>query len=145
LRDSPAAVATYSTEVDEAASIAIRVSNERPARVVGHHEPRRGDGEGTIEQHLQFVFGQRLQDIDAARDNSAPLTSNDGFSVVAPMNVTSPCSTYGRNASCCALLKRWNFVDEQDRVPSRLRERGFGARDGVADVLDSRTAPPRAR
>ena len=34
------------------------------------------------------------------------MTSNDGFSVVAPMNVTSPCSTYGRNASCCALLKR---------------------------------------
>src|SRR5438552_3760381 len=42
----------------------------------------------------------------AARDSSAPITSNDGFSVVAPMNVMSPRSTNGRNASCCALLKR---------------------------------------
>src|SRR5271170_4653223 len=41
-----------------------------------------------------------------ARDSNALLTSNDGFSVVAPMKVTSPRSTKGRNASCCALLKR---------------------------------------
>jgi hypothetical protein len=41
-----------------------------------------------------------------ARDSSAELTSNDGFSVVAPMKVNSPDSTWGRKASCCALLKR---------------------------------------
>ena len=41
-----------------------------------------------------------------ARESSAPITSNDGFSVVAPMNVNRPDSTCGRNASCCALLKR---------------------------------------
>ena len=34
------------------------------------------------------------------------MTSNDGFSVVAPMKVTSPCSTNGRNASCWPLLNR---------------------------------------
>src|SRR3984893_1250770 len=34
------------------------------------------------------------------------MTSKEGFSVVAPMNVMCPASTYGRNASCCALLKR---------------------------------------
>ena len=42
----------------------------------------------------------------AARDSNALLTSNDGFSVVAPMKVSSPRSTKGRKASCCALLKR---------------------------------------
>jgi hypothetical protein len=41
-----------------------------------------------------------------ARESSAPITSKDGFSVVAPMKVRSPDSTCGRNASCCALLKR---------------------------------------
>ena len=41
-----------------------------------------------------------------ARDSSAPITSNEGFSVVAPMKVSSPSSTYGRKASCCALLNR---------------------------------------
>src|SRR3984893_79477 len=40
------------------------------------------------------------------RDNSGEITSNEGFSVVAPINVMCPASTYGRNASCCALLKR---------------------------------------
>src|SRR5438034_4231586 len=34
------------------------------------------------------------------------MSSNDGFSVVAPIKVSSPRSTNGRNASCCALLKR---------------------------------------
>ena len=48
-----------------------------------------------------------LRTYTAARDSNAPLTSNDGFSVVAPIKVTSPRSTNGRNASCCALLKRW--------------------------------------
>ncbi len=42
-----------------------------------------------------------------ARDSSAAFTSNDGFSVVAPMNVIVPFSTCGRKASCWALLKRW--------------------------------------
>ncbi len=42
-----------------------------------------------------------------ARESSAELTSNDGFSVVAPMKVKSPDSTCGRNASCWLLLKRW--------------------------------------
>ena len=41
------------------------------------------------------------------RDSSAPLISNDGFSVVAPMRMMLPFSTNGKNASCCALLKRW--------------------------------------
>ena len=38
------------------------------------------------------------------RDKSAPFTSNDGFSVVAPIRIILPFSTNGRNASCCALL-----------------------------------------
>jgi hypothetical protein len=41
------------------------------------------------------------------RESSAPLTSNAGFSVVAPISVTSPSSTAGSSASCWALLKRW--------------------------------------
>src|ERR1700676_1415628 len=40
------------------------------------------------------------------RDNSGEITSNEGFSVVAPINVMCPASTYGKNASCCALLNR---------------------------------------
>ena len=42
-----------------------------------------------------------------ARDSSAALSSNDGFSVVAPISVTEPSSMTGRNESCWARLKRW--------------------------------------
>ena len=35
------------------------------------------------------------------------MTSKDGFSVVEPKRMMSPFSTYGRNAPCWALLKRW--------------------------------------
>ncbi len=35
------------------------------------------------------------------------MTSKYGFSVVAPIRVTSPSSTAGNSASCWALLKRW--------------------------------------
>ena len=38
------------------------------------------------------------------RDSSAPTTSKEGFSVVAPINTTSPDSTAGKSASCCDLL-----------------------------------------
>ena len=40
------------------------------------------------------------------RERSAALTSNDGFSVVAPIKIILPFSTYGKKASCWALLKR---------------------------------------
>ncbi len=41
------------------------------------------------------------------RDSRGALTSKYGFSVVAPMRVSSPSSTWGRRASCWDLLKRW--------------------------------------
>jgi len=49
------------------------------------------------------------------------MTSNDGFSVVAPIKVTVPSSTCGRMASCCALLKRWiSSMKSTVRSPARL-------------------------
>ena len=40
------------------------------------------------------------------RDSRGPLTEKYGFSVVAPIRVSSPSSTDGSRASCCARLKR---------------------------------------
>ena len=42
-----------------------------------------------------------------ARERSAALSSNEGFSVVAPTSTTVPSSITGRKESCCARLKRW--------------------------------------
>ena len=59
------------------------------------------------------------------RDSSAALTSNDGFSVVAPSSVTVAFSTCGSTASCWPLLKRW--ISSMKRMvrlsPSRRRSR----------------------
>ena len=41
------------------------------------------------------------------RERSGEMTSKEGFSVVAPIRVMRPDSTWGRKASCWALLKRW--------------------------------------
>ena len=35
------------------------------------------------------------------------MTSKEGFSVVAPMSVTTPCSTAPSSESCCDFEKRW--------------------------------------
>ena len=51
-------------------------------------------------------------------ERSAALISKDGFSVVAPIRRMLPFSTNGRNASCCALLKRWiSSTNTTVRIP----------------------------
>ena len=42
-----------------------------------------------------------------ARDSIGAISSNDGFSVVAPTSTMVPSSITGRKLSCCARLKRW--------------------------------------
>ena len=57
-----------------------------------------------------------------ARESSGALTSNDGFSVVAPTRITVPASTCGSSASCWALLKRWiSSMNSSVRSPRRSR------------------------
>ncbi len=54
------------------------------------------------------------------RDRSAALTSNEGFSVVAPIKAIVPSSTAGSSASCWALLNRWiSSMNRTVRPPLR--------------------------
>ena len=68
------------------------------------------------------------------RDSRAELTSNDGFSVVAPISVTVPFSTCGSTASCWFLLKRW--ISSMNRIVRRVRQLA-GEVDGLAQVGDA--------
>ena len=45
----------------------------------------------------------------------------DGFSVVAPIRTNLPLSTWGRNKSCCFLLKRW--ISSINRIDGTFRRR----------------------
>ena len=59
-----------------------------------------------------------------ARDSSGALSSNDGFSVVAPTSTMVPSSITGRNESCCARLKRWiSSTNSSVPCPSSRRRR----------------------
>ena len=87
-------------------------------------------------QHLDDVrHSERAQHVDADSDNNALMTSKEGFSVVAPMNVSVPSSTYGRKVSCCALLKRCTSSKQHGAAPASARTsaRTF---NGFADILD---------
>jgi len=55
----------------------------------------------------RFSSESSLRTNTRQRERRGPITSKDGFSVVAPMRTMSPFSTWGRSLSCWALLKRW--------------------------------------
>ncbi len=75
------------------------------------------------------------------RDSSAALSSKEGFSVVAPMSSTSPRSTKGRKASCCALLKRWiSSTNSSVRSPVRARRSRASLITARTSLTPERTA-----
>ena len=87
-----------------------------------------------------------------ARDSSAAFTSNDGFSVVAPISMTVPASTCGSSASCCALLKRWisstNSTVRSPRWSRRVAASATASRSSLTPAMhrrqrhEARAAPP---
>ena len=68
--------------------------------------PRSRSASALSSSSASSLTFKALSTYTRARDSSAPMISNEGFSVVAPMNVSVPSSTCGKNASCWALLKR---------------------------------------
>jgi hypothetical protein len=59
-----------------------------------------------------------------ARDRSGALSSNDGFSVVAPTSTIVPFSITGKKLSCWARLKRWiSSTKRRVPCPTSRRER----------------------
>ena len=88
-------------------------------------------------QHV-LVARARAARRPAQRESSAELTSKYGFSVVAPISVTSPSSTAGSSASCWALLKRW--ISSRKKIVALAARARAGARRAR-----SPRAPPRAR
>jgi hypothetical protein len=55
---------------------------------------------GTLQQGLQVIVVEAAQYKDLGTRQSAPISSKEGFSVVAPTRITVPSSTTGRKASC---------------------------------------------
>ena len=92
-----------STDGAEPAQPALGIRRARARRMVTSRSPRRAGA------------ARRPGSATAAR----ALTSNDGFSVVAPTRMMVPFSTWGRKASCWAWLKRW--ISSTKRIVRRPR------------------------
>ena len=54
------------------------------------------------------------------RESSAPFSSKDGFSVVAPTRMMVPSSTTGQKGILLGLVEAVDFVDEQQRTAPLL-------------------------
>ena len=125
------------------ARIAVRKPRDRAA---ARRRPLRGSrGRGRARHRSAPSAGSRRSPSSSSgfrtntfdRDSSAAFTSNDGFSVVAPISTMSPLSTRGRNASCCALLKRWiSSTNTMVRLPV-MRRRCSAVGHDVLDFLDA--------
>jgi hypothetical protein len=112
---------------------AIRTSTARASASSGSFSAL--DLLGAGEQFLDRRGVERLETPARGPATTArALSSNDGFSVVAPTSTTVPSSITGRNESCCARLKRCTSSTNSS-VPAHLAP---GAR-GVERLLQSAT------
>jgi hypothetical protein len=62
-----------------------------------------------------------------ARDSSAALSSNEGFSVVAPTSTTCRLHHGAGKLSCCCAVEAMHLVDEQQRALPHLAPRPCAA------------------
>ncbi len=95
-----------------------------------------------IEQLAESSAVSGLSTYTRARDSSALFTSKDGFSVVAPMKISVPSSTYGRKVSCWDLLKRCTSSRNStvSRVPRKLRACSTTARMSLMPASTAESA-----
>ena len=69
------------------------------------------------------------------RDSKGPLTEKNGFSVVAPIRVSSPCLHRRQQGVLLRPVEAVHLVQEQDRPPPLLAQEGLGPVHGLAHVL----------
>ena len=100
--------------------------------------PRSRSSSARRDQIGQASSLSGFRTITRARDKNGEITSNDGFSVVAPISVKSPLSTCGRKASCCARFHRWiSSINNTVRLAASPA-RGARLSDRIAQIGDSR-------
>jgi len=66
---------------------------------------------------VDILLAERIQDEDTQRESKAELTSNEGFSVVAPMSVIVR-SRQPQQSILLSLVEWWILVDEEDGATS---------------------------
>src|ERR1700730_18389040 len=96
----------YADRASPFANEAMRINTSSLASNCSLPSPRSLSSSARRNSSAIKGVGSAAKMYTLVRDNNGEMTSKDGFSVVAPINVMCPASTYGRNASCWALLNR---------------------------------------
>ena len=140
---SPAsrAVATASSSAFSAvrASPSLRAARNSIAVVVDRR--RRSPRERAAQQLARRSSArQRLQRVHAQRESSAPLTSKDGFSVVAPISVTQALLDGGQQRVLLGLVEAVDLVEEEDRPRAPPSRAGRSAARSITARTSARPA-----
>ena len=130
---SSAESATRASPPAQRASLAIKLDSTRGLL---RARPRSGSSSARnrIVVMSSAVSGSRTT--TRQRERSAELTSNDGFSVVAPINVIVPSSTAPEQCVLLTLVEAMNLVDEKNRSLAALLA-FTGLFDRSSDVFHS--------
>ena len=146
MRPAPARVAASSSRLSatRASPLAWRAMAARAsssAAIPADPRPRSGSSSARRRMAAVSSVASGCSTKTFERDSRAALTSNEGFSVVAPISTMSPASTRGRKASCCALLKRWiSSTKRIVRRPSSRRAASASAITALISLMPARTA-----
>src|SRR5437867_11606806 len=95
--------------VEGHAAVPVRKGHQAHRRLDVHldtvpTEPPLGVAQGPLDNPAQGIFRERLEDDDQRPESKGLVPSKEGFPVVAPIRITVPGSTWGRNASLWALF-----------------------------------------
>ena len=125
--ERPAAIASTVLGQKSRAS-SVRQAAHCPGRGRGRLSPDQGWPSWTCEE-------QKLDDATADRSYAA-LTSNEGFSVVAPIRTMVPCSTFGNRCILLGFVKAVDFIENSTVLPP-CDARSQASRNGGANFFDT--------
>ena len=113
-----------------------RPGRRRPRRGTSEPRPRSASARARRSTDSSWAASSGLRTTTRQRESSAALTSNDGFSVVAPMRVTVPGLDVAEQRVLLGLVVAMDLVDEEDGAAALLGQAVFGPVQRLAQLLD---------
>ena len=123
-------------EIDESATVAVRISDQRFARLGADDKLGRTEAQRTIEQLAQFFGRKRLQHINGCARQQRAVDLERWILRRRTDERNQTLLDVRQKRVLLRLVEAVDLVDEQNRMPPRLGKRGSGARDRFADILD---------
>ena len=124
-------------EIDEPSPVTVGVGDDRVAGRRRHRGARHRRRKRPVEQRCELVRLERFQNIHrGTRQQRADHLERRILGRGADER-DEPALDEWKKRILLRLVEAMHLVDEKNRVPAGLRERRLGARNRVADVLDT--------